>query len=578
MDGKRAGSGPMGRRRFLGLAGSAAASAALVACGGGKSGRPLATGATSRPDDRSPRASPSPTVAPGKQGETLRYSGFVQSDRVYDPHKTQAGPFYGQQALVFSRLLAYESQIDNVITPDLATGMPQQPDAQTFLFSLNPAARWHDQPPLNGRPVTAEDVKFSIERQMNGDPSFVHKAKWANVDRVEAPDAGHVIVSLKSPFANMLGVFADVNAFVVAPQLVDGREFGPDNQVGSGPFRWLEWSEGKFASVVRNPHWHGGGGRPYLDGVSVAQPKGSGEIEAGLRTKQLDAVAVGRPQADKLGRNISGLVEQTVGHSLFFGMRFFIPQVPFNDQRFRSAVAIALDRRAMVDRFFAGSGGVNPWVSWPIKRWTLPESELTATPGYRPGAGGRAADIKEAKDLLAAVTAEKTLPESLALFVVEDAEKNLGMGSLMKQQLLENLGLDVAVYAVPIGDMVKRLFTGDAPWAAGPDNGWVDLDDWLYPYFHSAGTNNSFPLRDAELDALIVSQRAELDEERRRQIGFEAQRRLLLLNAGVNFVSERVVTLSWPYVRNFPLDASDGYQHRFADCWIDRSDPTLHGR
>jgi len=43
-------------------------------------------------------------------------------------------------------------------------------------------------------------------------------------------------------------------------------------------------------------------------------------------------------------------------------------------------------------------------------------------------------------------------------------------------------------------------------------------------------------------------------------------------------VSERVVTLSWPYVKGFPLDTADGYQDRLADCWIDRTDPAFRGR
>ena len=68
------------------------------------------------------------------------------------------------------------------------------------------------------------------------------------------------------------------------------------------------------------------------------------------------------------------------------------------------------------------------------------------------------------------------------------------------------------------------------------------------------------------------------DAAKRQQTGYEIQRKLLALNAGVNLVSERVVTLGWPYVKGFPLDTTDGYQDRLADCWIDRSDPTFRGR
>ena len=79
----------------------------------------------------------------------------------------------------------------------------------------------------------------------------------------------------------------------------------------------------------------------------------------------------------------------TVGQLLFFGMRFYLKQAPYNDLRFRSAISLAIDRREMVQKWFAGSGDVNPWVSWPLQRWTLPQAELVTMPGYRAGEAGR---------------------------------------------------------------------------------------------------------------------------------------------------------------------------------------------
>jgi ABC-type transport system substrate-binding protein len=580
MDWKRAGEKRVSRRWFLGAAGAVAGTAGIASfsCGGGKGPRtPSPAGGEPSP---TAGATPSATRPPaGQQGETLRYTGFVASDGVYDPHKTQAGPFYGEQALVFSRLLAYQSQSDGTIAVDLADKMPEQPDPLTLVFTLNQNARWQDRAPLNGRGVTADDVRLSVERQVNGDASFVHRAHWVNVDKMEVSDAGHITFRLKEPRAAMLDAFAGVNAFIVAPELTqEGRRFTLDNQIGSGPFRWVDWSEGKFASVSRNANWHGGSGRPFLDGITITQPKDSREVEAGFRTKELDVAFVGRPQADRLRKTTPELQESTQGHSLFFGMRFFIPQAPYNDVRFRTAVTIALDRRKMLEEFFGGSGEVNPWISWPINRWTLPQSELNGLPGYRPGTGGRDQDISDARALLEAFKSASKLPDDIALFVADDAEQSLHLGSIMKQQLKDTLDLNITVYPMPIAELSKRLLDGQAPWAAGPDNGWIDLDEWVYPYFHSEGTKNSFPLRDSGIDGLIVAQRTELDESQRREIGYEIQRRLLKLNVAANFVSERVVALAWPYVRNFPLDASDGYQHRFADCWIDRNDPSFHGR
>lgn len=571
------------RRRFLGAA-AGALGVGGVAAGCRRAEKQDGPGlATPSDETPAPGATASATRPSGVQpGGSLRYTGFVIADDgsegKYDPQKTQSAPFYGHQAMVYSRLLAYRDMGQGSIAADLAAALPEQPDAQTYVFRLNPAARWHDRAPLGGRPVTAEDVRFTLERQIQGDASFVRKAKWAAVESIAVSDPQTVTIRLKSPLAAMLGQFADVNSFVIAREAAE-RGFTLENQVGSGPFRWVEWSEKKFASVARNPAWHGGDGRPYLDGVDVLQPRDTSEVEAWLRTKKLDVAFVGRPQAEKLRAVIPALTDETVGQSRFFGMRFFTPQFPYSDQRFRSAVSYALDRREMLQKFFAGSGEVNPWISWPIKRWTLPQAELATRPGYRPGASGRADDLKEAKALLDAFKGEKELPKDpLALLVVDEAEKNLGMGSIIKSQLKLSLDLEVGVYPVPAAELGQRLLTLNAPWAAGPDDGWVDLDDWVYPYFHSQGTKNTFPLRDAGIDALIESQRVELNEEKRQGIGYEIQRKLLELNVGVNFVSERVVALAWPYVRGLPLDAADGYQHRLADCWIDQGDPTFRGR
>jgi ABC-type transport system substrate-binding protein len=84
---------------------------------------------------------------------TLTLSSFVVSDGQFDPHKTeQVGTLHGQQAFVYSRLLSYFNQAEGILAPDLAEALPEQPDSQTYVFKLNPAARWHDVAPANGRP------------------------------------------------------------------------------------------------------------------------------------------------------------------------------------------------------------------------------------------------------------------------------------------------------------------------------------------------------------------------------------------------------------------------------------------
>jgi len=568
------------RRWFLGALGASAGAAGLTAigaCGDSASGGPPAA-----------LSSPTPTVAPtqpgepeptptrpppsGRHGGTLRYTALVSSDGRFDPHLTRSTTVLSQQALIYSRLIAYESQVEGRLEPDLALGLPEQPDELTYTFHLNPEARWHEQAPLFNRVVTANDVALSIERQRQGDTSFPRKARWSQIESVEALDERTLTVRTAVPFAGTLDRFASPEGFVVPPELEGG--FGSNRQIGSGPFRWLEWSEGAFASTVRNPAWHGPEGGPFLDGVSAVQPRTADEVEADFRAKKLDAAVVGFGPARELKSRLPELREARSALAQFYGMRFLSALPPYDDERLRNAITTALDRRAMLDRFFDGAGTINPWVSAAMTRWSLPQAELQQRPGYRPGSGGREADVAEARLALESYLESKELPDPLELLVEDDVEESLGMGSLIRDQLEATLGLNVTITPVPIQALGQRLSEGQAPWAVGSDDGWIELDDWLFPHFHSEGTRNSFALRDDDLDALIADQRAEMSPDRRQAIGYDVQRRLLDLNVGANFVSEDVVTLFWPYVQAFPVDAGDAYQDRFARTWIDRAHPS----
>src|SRR6476659_6317168 len=155
------------RRRFLGasaaLAGTAAAASAF-----GCSRTKRAT---------TPPASSTPTLteqAAGSRGGILRvfnFDGMVPDS--FDPHLTMSGPIANVHSAIFSKLLQYDDERAGTIVPDLADGMPEQPDALTYIVRLRDDVRFHDTPVFRGahpktagRALEAADVKGSIERQM----------------------------------------------------------------------------------------------------------------------------------------------------------------------------------------------------------------------------------------------------------------------------------------------------------------------------------------------------------------------------------------------------------------------------
>src|SRR5438876_605549 len=119
------------------------------------------------------------------------------------------------------------------------------------------------------------------------------------------------------------------------------------------------------------------------------------------------------------------------------------------------------------------------------------------------------------------------------------------------------------------------------------DNGWIDLDDWVYPYFHSTGSKNSFRLKDPDLDTLLDAQRTEFDYEKRKELGYRIQRYLLGLegdgmqkgaHARTDYATPRTATVAWPYFKNRVAFPWFGNSYWSANVWLDKNNPTIRGR
>ena len=181
----------LSRRRLLAGAasvGTGLAALSLVGCDGGGNGgggtatpgATATTAATATPGDASGfesifelEISPRPPWEPAtSRGGTCRWFGFdALPPDTYDPHQTQLGPIYGMHSGVFSKILKYDDYYDLRMVTDLAETMPETADKLTYIVKIRPNVRFHDTqkartsfPQVAGRQLTAEDVKYSIER------------------------------------------------------------------------------------------------------------------------------------------------------------------------------------------------------------------------------------------------------------------------------------------------------------------------------------------------------------------------------------------------------------------------------
>ena len=639
------------------LGGGGLAAATIVGCGGGgttTSGPSVGSTAVTG-DDGGPagfRASDIPIhdarrpfEAPGTTGGTLRFAGFdaLVLD-TFDPHQTQFGPLYSGHAAVFSKLYKYVSHSEQLIEPDLAEAMPElggdDPEKPTeFVIKLRRGVKFHDPaslppdvrdkveikdaatkfPGLPGRELTADDVVWSFERQKSESSPrrtfYYRSSQYKTMLKIEAVDKYTVKITTDGPVSPLLHFLADTNAFIIPREVVDEerdalefpRSEPQSRMIGTGPFVWGEMKSLQEVTFFRNPDWFdwqdqaAGLGRPFLDGYTSFFIVDDATRESLFRDKRLDTgsfvsdpqwvfdIKDEKPELEFLRQTVSGWLNSRFK---LFDNQTGAPCTPWSDPRLRKAVHLAADRQQVRDFIWAGEAAITAPVGPAIEKWALPQEELMTIPGYRSSQADREEDLAMARQLYE----EAGSPE--IEFVFADIPSYIPeFAPSFIEGLRQNIGANVKKQVIRAYPQITEGFLKGcdqmvATW--GFDNGWIDLDDWVYPYFHTGGPKNSFGVSDPELDKMLEAQRAEFDEDARREIGFQIQRYLLGVKpdgsgplaltpdtaafARLDYATLITAGVFWPYYKNSYTFPWFGNNHWAANQWLDQDDPSFQGR
>ena len=300
-----------------------------------------------------------------------------------------------------------------------------------------------------------------------------------------------------------------------------------DRMVGTGPFILDKFTALQLLRVVRNPQWfasddladQGLGGRPFLDGFeAIWRPADDTATEVAFRSKQVDHTGTGDHRIpDRIAAETGSYVEEWISAS-FVNSRLLVADSeaavsPFKDLRLRQAISIAVDRSQMGQQMFQGSFSFGSPVAQALVNWALPLEELAKKPGYRFKSEDRAQDLADAKKMWEAAGGPAVGPIEIYYSGIPSSVADYW--PQLQRQLKEVLGLEASgtldstgYTTIAQGLLQKRLV-----FILGWDNGWMEPDDYLYPYFHSTGPRNSFNLSDPTLDRMLEDQRQEFDLE-----------------------------------------------------------------
>jgi peptide/nickel transport system substrate-binding protein len=384
----------LGRRQFLqGLAAAGAIAGTgslLAACSSGTSSSTSAT----------------PTSAAKHRGGSLKLglTGGSGSDTL-DPHKGLTYLDTARAQSLYQPLLQLNTRAQTEFI--LAEDISPHGSTSNWVIRLRPGITFHD-----GKPLTADDVIFTLRRIINGKLTGATPLGPIDVKGLKALDKHTVQVPMTSPYGSFLDQLSYWYYLYIVP-----TGFSPSKPNGTGPFKYQSFTPGQRSVFVRNEnYWKPG--LPYVDTLTIIDFSDSASLQNALVTGVIQgAGAMEGPQIAALASNANvRTVKSHTGAITPFTMR--VDQAPFNDVNVRQAMRLLVDRQQLINSALDGDAVVGYDVSSPYD------------PNYDTSLH-RVQDIAQAKSLL-----KKAGHENLSVQLVTSpvATGTVTMATVLQQQ------------------------------------------------------------------------------------------------------------------------------------------------
>jgi peptide/nickel transport system substrate-binding protein len=550
------------RREFLERAAVTGAGAAALAAGIPR-GRAWAQAGTSYPD-----WIPASTKPPKRGGVLTRASAW--DPPVIDPRLTQSVGLYQFVGLTSNRLVRYTfsdeatGPSDMTLKGDLAESWQSDPAYRVWTFKLRQGVKWQNVAPLNGRELTAADVKYCFEAYAK---EGVQTFTFQEIEGMETPEKHTLRVHLKAPNTLFPQNVAEFIAVIFPREILEEDGDLKKRLVGTGPYILKEHTRKVRIVLQRNPDYYDKG-RPYIDEYIILSTPDAATRLAAFRTGQSDIIWLASPSEVETVRktNPNAIVQSHHNTLAPFGLALAQDKPPYNDVRVRRAISMAIDRQKQVDTVYEGHGipgwGV-PYIYYQDKAPTL--KELGPWWQYRP---------EEAKKLLAEAGHGKGFETTL--FYYEYFPQMTSQVQLVQQELKKNLNIDIKItkldYTTYYGRYVEGKWEGMS-WGFQSGHA-IGLDERTYQYMHSKSTKNFFRVNDPVVDELTTKLRRTPDRAEQRALTKKLVDREFdqVLRMWMPYDSGFVV--SQPHMRNVgaaALRRTDGYgSPTVARAWIDK--------
>ncbi|MEM7134786.1 MAG: ABC transporter substrate-binding protein [Chloroflexota bacterium] len=326
-----------------------------------------------------------------ESGEKTLTVASTFAETTFDPHFMLRIDGAGLTLLTFETLVEFNEDME--IVPLLAESWEVSEDGRTWTFNLRQGVTFHD-----GTPFNAEAVKATWERFLDPEVGAKDTRRLEPIlESLEVVDEHTLNLTTFDPYPELLTNLTDVHTAIISPtaaEKYDPADFGHEEPVGTGPFKFEQWVSADRFELVRNEEYWGDKD-VWADRIVFRTIPESASLVAALEAGEID-VALGVPaeEAARLGEN-ADLSVGTYEAFRTFMASMLVTVAPFDDVRVRHALNYAVDKEALTQFVMAGFAKPTETVLFPGLPYRVAQEpyaydpdkarELLAEAGYSDG-------------------------------------------------------------------------------------------------------------------------------------------------------------------------------------------------
>lgn len=472
---------------------------------------------------------------------------------------------------VFNNLLVFDQSkprngLDTII-PELAESWAWDEKRTRLTFELRSGVRWHD-----GKPFTARDVQCTWDKlrgkhadEFRNNP---RAAWWTNLKEVTINGDLEATFVLARPQASLPALLAS-NLSPVYPCHIPAKEMRT-RPIGTGPFKLVSFESNRSIKLTKNTdYWKPG--RPYLDGVEFSIIGNRSTRMLAFVANEFDLTFVADITVPLIGEILARAPKaicQQAPTGVSTNLLVNRDRPPFDDVKLRRAMALALDRQAMIDILSSGKSRLSGAMMPPPEGvWGMPREMVLALPGYD---GDQASRLAEARSIMESLGYGPN--KRLKVRVSTRDFQNFKDPAVLLVDQLNRIYFDAELEIIESAVWYGRITRQD--YAVGLNltgSGVDDPDVTLAEGYACNSDRNYTKYCNPEVDKLLAEQSQEADIGKRRQIVWQIER-ILAEDVARPIIFHGYASTCWhPNLKGFVLHENSIYNNwRFESVWLDK--------